>query len=164
MGNGGSLMPGARSVLPKHRTIKFRRGGSPSKAEKEHIAQFVLDQPTEITPRQVTALATSMRRSKEVIKSMIEQAKDNFQAGAERYVEIHKQAIEAALANGDSKSLHVATQGAQWAMENLSAEGVSIVGKRSEGGSGAGKIMIGIQIGGIRGQDSATVIDAEKLP
>lgn len=156
-------MPGgARSVLPKHRHQVFKRRGSVSPTEKQFVAQFVQDQPTAITPRQVTALASTMRRSKELVKRMIEEAKDNFQGAAKRYVEIHKEAIEAALANGDSKSLHVAVQGSQWAMENLSAEGVSIVGKKAEEGSGAGKILIGIQIGGIRKDEAtATIVEGE---
>ena len=156
---------GARSVLPKHRHQIFKRQGPVSTTEKQFIAQFVQDQPAEITPKQVTALASTMRRSKDLVRQMIEEAKDNFQGAAKRYVEIHKEAIEAALLNGDSKSLHVAVQGSQWAMENLSAEGVSIVSKKQDGGSGAGKIMIGIQIGGMRADQpvEAKVVEAETV-
>lgn len=157
-------MPNARSVLPKKVKRVFRRRGSPSQVEKEFVAQFVQDQPAEITKSQTYTLARTMRRSPALVKQMIEQAKENFQSAAEHYVDVHKKAIDAALANGDPKSLHVAVQGAQWAMENLQAEGVSIVGKKTDGGSGAGKIMIGIQIGGIRQDEAkATVVEGETV-
>lgn len=158
------MSKGARSVLPKHRPKVFKRRGPVSQTEKEFVAQFVQDQPTAITPAQITALSTTMRRSKEQIKTMIEQAKDNFQGAAEYYVDVHKRAVDAALENGDAKSLHVAVQGAQWAMENLSAEGVSILNKKQDSGPGAGKIMIGIQIGGIRQEEvKAGIIEGEKV-
>jgi hypothetical protein len=157
-------MPGSRSVLPKYKHKPLKRKGSVTKAEKALVAAFVQDLPAEITPSQTTALARTLRRSKEATLAMIEEAKENFQSSAHRYVEIHKQAVEAALANGDSKSLQVAVDGAQWALENLSAEGVSIVGKKQEQVSQAGKIMIGINIGGIRQDDAkVAVIDAEKI-
>ena len=156
---------GARSVIPRKVHKIFKRRGPVTPTEKEFVAQFVQDQPCEITPKQVTALASTLRRSKELVKQMIEEAKDNFQGAAKRYVEIHKEAIEAALENGDAKSLHVAVQGSQWAMENLSAEGVSIVNKKQESGSGAGRIAIGIQIGGMRVDQpvEAKVVEAETI-
>lgn len=156
-------MPSARSVLPQYRKPSNKRKGKPTEPEKALVAQFILDQPAEITTKQVNGLARTLRRTKDTVLKMIEEARDDFQDGAKRYVEVHKQAIEAALANGDAKSLHVAVQGAQWAMENLTAEGVSIIEKKQDTGSKGGKLMIGIQIGGIRKDEAATVIEAEKL-
>jgi hypothetical protein len=158
-------MPGARSVLPKPRPFKpLKRKGKATEAEKALVAQFVLDQPAAITPSQTTALARTLRRSKEATIALIEQAKENFQSDAERYVVIHKEAVEKALANGDSKSLQVAVQGSEWALENLQAEGVSIVGKKQEVGSQAGKIMIGINIGGIRKSEETVDAVAVEVP
>jgi len=136
--------------------------------EKALVAQFVQDLPAPPTLSQVHALARTLRRSKEAVLALIEQAKDNFQANADHYVTVHKQAVDAALANGDAKSLDVAVRGSQWALENLSSEGVSIVGKKSEVGSGAGRILIGIQIGGMRQEevvkDAKVVVEGEDVP
>ena len=147
-------MPPTHAILDKPRKKIFtKRQGSPTKAEKELVAQFVMDQPGGITPRQTTSLARVLRRSKELTKQMIEDARENFVESAGRYVDIHKQATEAALANGDAKSLEVAVRGSQWALENLSEEGVRIVDKASSESTGT-KIMVGIQVGGIQHPDT----------
>ena len=138
-----------------------KRRDKPTDTEKALIAQVVADQPGGILPSQVTALATALRRPKELTKQLVEEAKENFVASAGRYVDIHKEATEAALANGDSKSLEVAVRGSQWALENLSAEGVRIVDKVSTESTGP-KIMIGIKLGGMTDAVVATKID--KLP
>ena len=131
----------------KPRKVFGKKRGTPSTFEKEFVAQFVRDQPQEITPRQLTALANTIRRPKETVKRMIEDAKDTFVENVGRYVEIHKQATEKALENGDAKSLEVATRAAAWAIENTSAEGVRLVDKPEKGHEGT-KIQIGVKIGG----------------
>jgi hypothetical protein len=145
----------------------FRRHGKPSKVEKEFVAQFVQDQPAEITPKQVSALARTMRRSREVIRGMIDDAKENFVSNAERYVEIHKEAVEEALAGGTVAGLEAAIKGSQWAMENLSAEGARIVdGNKNSGGNGGGtKIMIGVNLGGLNKNrdESVTAVATEVI-
>lgn len=162
-------MPGARDMarplVPKARKRVFKRHGPVSQTEKEFVAQYVQDLPAPVTNAQTNALARTMRRSKEAVKTMIEEAKENFQSNAEFYVNAHKQAITSALADGDPKALDAAIRGSQWAMENLGAEGVSIVNKKQQDtGSGAGKVLIGIKIGGMRADSPATVVEATQIP
>ena len=161
-------MPGARSVLPKRYPRKHKRIGAISKEEKALVADVLANTPGELSTGQVTALATTLRRSKEAVKALIEDAKENFQSKAKRYSEIHIEAAEKALEAGTEKSLAVAVSASQWAMENLSAEGVSIVGKKQDNAPQGGKIMIGIQIGGLKGEPApitptTAIIDAEKI-
>ena len=141
-----AVLASSRSVLkpnPGQKLRPLKRMGVPTKADKALVAQVVLDQPAEITPAQITGLAKTLRRSKDAIKQMIEEARENFVAGAERYVEIHREATEAALADGDNEQ---ALKGAQWALQNISAEGVRVVEKTVEASSGS-RIMIGIKLG-----------------
>src|SRR2546423_1165453 len=103
------------------RVFNTRRVGPLTKVEKALVDQFVADQPREITPEQVRALAKLLRRSPNTIRQCITQARDDFASHAHRYVEIHHEAVETALAKGDPKSLEVALRGSQWALENISA-------------------------------------------
>src|SRR5713101_7029821 len=107
----------ARSSPKLPRVFSTRRVGPLTKDEKALIGQFLADQPHEVTREQIKLLAKLMHRSPNTIRQCIEQARENFVASAGRYVEIHLAATEAALANGDPKSLEVAARGAQWAME-----------------------------------------------
>jgi hypothetical protein len=89
-----------------------------------------------------------MRRSREAVKGMIDEAKENFVASAGRYVDIHRQATEAALADGDNEQ---ALKGSQWALTNIGAEGSRIIDKQTEAPTGS-RIMIGINVGGLNKQ------------
>ncbi len=142
-------MPGARSVLPKDIKKTFYRRGAPSKAERAMVAQVVQDFPGELQNAQVTSLARTLKRTKEAVKEMILQAKENFVSEAESYVSIHKRVVETALENGDSKSLEVALKGSQWAIENIGSEGSRIIEAAKEGPQGM-KLLIGVNIGGLR--------------
>ncbi len=142
-------MPGARSVIAKHQKLKLYRRGAPSKAEKALVAQVVQDFPGELGPSQVNALAKTIKRTKEAVKEMILQAKENFVSEAESYVALHKKVVEAAYANGDAKSLDVAAKGAQWAIENIGAEGTRIIEAAKTVPQGM-KLLIGVNIGGLR--------------
>lgn len=134
---------------PRKPRLLKRANAKISLEEKNLVAQFVMDQPREIAPQQINALATVLRRPKETVKAMVEQARENFVASAEYYVEAHKRAVDTALTNGDSKSLEVAVRGSQWAMENMSIEGTRIV-EKAVADAGGTKIMIGVQIGGLK--------------
>jgi len=151
--------PPRRKVFASVRTV---RAGSPTNTEKEMVAQFVQDQPREVTERQVAALATVLRRSKEVVRRMVEEARENFVASAQDYVAMHKQAVQSALANGDAKSLEVVVKGTQWAMENLQAEGVRIIDKAASEGASGPRIMIGVQVGGKNDQAPAITVTEAK--
>ena len=137
-----------------------RRSGKTTDAEQALVTQFLADQKREITEAQVGSLARLMRRSMDAIRTMIERARENFQTHGEFYVAAHKQAVEAALTaedrfgNPNSHALDAAMRGSQWAMENLSAEGVRIVEplKAATGPTGP-RILVGIQIGGLKEKD-----------
>ena len=128
-----------------HKPRRSRRAGSTTKAEKELVARVVLDQPREVSPRQIHGLAIALRRPKEVIRALVEEAKEHFVANASDYVRIHKQATDQALENGEND---IAAKAAQWAMEHLSAEGVRIVEPKADQAAG-NRIQIGIKLGGI---------------
>lgn len=120
----------------------------PRPAERDLIAALVLEQPSGLDDRQIRNLSLAMRRTKDDIKAIIEDARDTFAGHAGRYVEIHKQSAEKALKKGDAKSLEVAARSAQWAIERMSADGVRIVDK-PEVQAGGAKILVGIRVGGI---------------
>lgn len=110
----------------------------------------VMDQPGELKPSQINGLAKALRRSKDAVKSMIEDAQEKFRANADFYVETHKAATQAALNMGSVAGLEVATKSSQWAMERISGEGARIVEKAgAEAGPAGPRVMIGIRVGGI---------------
>ncbi len=142
-------MSSARGTLrPSKKPSPYKRQGKPSKAEKALVAEFVSDQKTEITPAQTTALAKVLRRSKDVTKSLIEDAKDALIDNTKRYVTIHMQATEAALEDGSPKALDVATKAAQWALENIGESGTKVVEAATKADAGP-RVLVGIRIGGM---------------
>jgi hypothetical protein len=161
---------GARHLINKSATFeptvppkvfnRKRTGGSVTNAEKSLVAQFVADQPSEITTRQVNALGRLMRRTPDAIRKLIEEARENFQSNADFYVKAHKQAVETALdatdrfGNPDPKALDAAIRGSQWALENVSAEGVRVVDKAKTEGPTGPRILVGINVGGLNTSQS----------
>lgn len=135
----------ASKTPPKQRKVFNKRPGQPTAVEKDFVAQLVADQPAEMTNSQVNALARTLRRTKETTRNLIEEAKNRLIDRSSRYADIHIQATEAALADGDNEQ---ALKGSQWALTNISGEGARIVEKAVEAPTGA-KIMIGIRLGGI---------------
>jgi len=144
----------------------YKRTGSLTVAEKNLVAAVALDQPGEMKPAQVNALATALRRSKDAVRSMIEDAKAQFQGNAGRYVEIHKAATEAALVQGSVAGLEVAQKGAQWALERVSGEGTRVIDKAAaESGPVGPRVMIGIKVGGTDTNKAAAVdVTAVEVP
>ena len=129
----------------------FKRSGAISDAEKNLVSQFVLDQPGELKPTQVTALAKTLNRSKDAVTKMIQEAREHFLEGANRYIEIHRCAVEDALAEGSPKGLEQARLGAEWAIEKMSSGGVRIIEAPEKAGAATGvQIMVGVRIGGLK--------------
>ena len=59
----------------------------------------------------------------------------------------------------DSRTVvEVAVRGERWAMENISAEGVRIIGKVNNQSTGV-KVFVGVRVGGLR--DPAVAANAE---
>jgi hypothetical protein len=130
---------------PKLRRKQKKRKGPVSKVEKALVAHVIQDTPGIITTAQERGLATALRRPKEVIKEMIDEAREKFVKSSLRYVEIHKSATENALADGDNEQ---ALKGSQWALTNISAEGARIIDKQNTE-TNTPKVLIGIRVGGV---------------
>lgn len=131
------------------------RYGPPTDAEHALVAAVVADQPATITPAQTKALGTVLRRTESAVEKMINKAREKFVLSAEQYVDLHKKATEKALAKGD---LMVATKAAQWALANMSAEGVRVVDKPSADVGGS-RINIGIRVGGVDAPMDAITVE-----
>lgn len=149
--------------VPYKKRATKRLGGT-TQAEANLVAALVADQPREMTNQQVSSLAKVLRRSKDTTKALIEDARADFASKAPRYVEIHAQATEQALANGDAKSLEVAAKASQWAIAAMSQDGIRVVEKAEAGPTGM-RIMVGVSMGGVRDQPAEVlmpVITVEK--
>ncbi len=158
-------MAGARSILtaPPYRTpfghrmseyARRPRGAAHRKALQlkatTDIVQSLVDRKRGlVTVKEVSALAKVTGTTKLDILRIVETAKETFSQSALDYVNLHKQATELAVANGDAKSLDVATRAAQWAIEKISHDGVRVIDKDAKTeGSGGTKVLIGITLGG----------------
>lgn len=138
-----------------------RRWQKAREQQQAIVTQVVQQQGGDLGERQVTSLARTLKRSREQIVAMVQQAREELANNAVDYVNIHKMAVESALANGDAKSLEVAVKGSQWAMSNLSLEGQRVVDRQTGDGGGSGtQIIIGIKIGGKKDE----VIEAIAVP
>lgn len=158
-------MPGARPSAFKDDTAKpkpvrpariFKRRGGLSDAEKDIVTQIVQDQPREMSPARVNALAKGLGRSRAAIQNVVTQARERFIEQADRYVDIHRDATEAALAEGDNRT---AQAGAQWYLENVAGEGVRIIDKSKEEAPKGTRIMIGISLGGTTTSDASKALE-----
>jgi ribosomal protein S9 len=142
---------------PKLKGKQYKRRTNITPAEKALIAQVVQESPFAVPDAQIGSLARGLRRKKEDIKKMIEEARENFVTSAQRYVEIHKAATEQALEKGDSEQ---ALKGSQWALTNISAEGARIVDKVNNE-TNTPKVLVGIRIGGVSSNAPAITVDSE---
>lgn len=116
--------------------------------EKRLVKQYVAEMPGGVSVREATSLAKALNRPKEMIIAAIEEARNKFILRASRYVDIHMQAAEQAIEDGDNET---AGKLSQWAIENISGEGKRIVNKQVETGTGA-KVFVGIKLGGVNEQ------------
>lgn len=145
-------MSSARSLIdhsPTKPPRVFKRSGAMTKVEKDFVAQFVQDQPTEITRSQVTSLAKTMRRSKEAVQELISGVQEKLLTRLDRYADIHFEATEEALALGTDKSLSIATKASEWAISNIGRGGVRAIDKVATPQAQGTQIIIGVKIGGL---------------
>lgn len=120
-----------------------------AEARKVVEATMLAKGSADLTMRETAGIASTVHISKERLKEIIIQARETFLQAAPLYVQGHLDAMNQALANGDPKSLEVATRAAQWGMENLGFEGERIVDKEKTAPSDGGPtIFIGIKLGG----------------
>lgn len=162
-------MAGARSILtaPPYQTpgqrkmaeLRALKGSATTRKAQQktlqlqttaNIVQSLVDRKKGlVTVKEVTALAQVTGTPKLDILRLIEEAKEKFSGAAVEYVDLHKQATQMALANGDAKSLEVATRAAQWAIEKIAHDGKRVIEKEQAAvGSSGTKILIGINLGG----------------
>jgi hypothetical protein len=146
---------------PKRRRKLPKRTGIITKVEKDLIARVVADQSSEMTERQINALAVVTRRSKALVKKAVEEAHETFVDRSKRYVDIHLQAVEAGLNRGTDKGLEVAQKGSQWAIENISEQGARVIEKQAKDDNAGARIMIGVKIGGIDEAKTAIAVKAQ---
>jgi hypothetical protein len=163
-------MAGARGILkaPPYQTpAQTKMAGLRAKRASlklqttTNIVQNLIDRKNGlVTRRDISALVQVTGTPRDLILPIIEEAKTKFSGAAVDYVDMHKQATQMALANGDAKSLDVATRAAQWAIEKIEHKGQRLISKEAkvEGVSGT-KIMIGISLGG----KNPTYLDAETI-
>lgn len=145
---GQIKMAGLRARVGK--TPKAAARASAKLATATAVVQQLVDRKRGIvTVKDVTALAKVTGEPALVILGIVEQAKQTFSDAALDYVNIHKQATKDALANGDAKSLAVATAASQWAIEKIEHAGKRIISKEQavQGPTGT-RILIGISLGG----------------
>ncbi len=141
----------AEAAAAKKPTKVFGRMGRSTAGEREFVAQFVQDMPGPITERQISALATTMRRDKATVRGWIEEAAEAFQENARFYIDAHRKATEDALVSDTMAGKDIAIKASQWAIENLSGGGARIVEKAASGAPTGTKIMVGVKIGGMNG-------------
>jgi hypothetical protein len=137
---------------PKLPRVFNKRVGPLTKDEKGLVYQFLADQPHEVRSEDIKLLARLMHRQPNTIRLCITLARQNFASNALRYVEIHREATEKALAAGDYDT---AAKACQWAMENISLEGERIVDKYTSANV-APKVYVGVCFGGMRVPSDAT--------
>lgn len=125
-----------------------KRAGAPSQVEKDFVAQFVADQPGGLTTRQENALATALRRPRDTVRKMLDEAREIVAGNTVRYANIHLQAAEDALASDSMMGKEVAGKLAQWALTNASLDGKRVIDKAASENTGT-KIIVGVKIGGV---------------
>lgn len=120
--------------------------GKASAEEKALVAHVVGTVGGELVPAQITALATTMKRTPAMIKQLVADARGTFVGRAQDYVNAHFEAMKQALENKDPKSLAVAVKAAEWAIANINGDGSRVVDKANNEPQGQ-KIFIGIKMG-----------------
>lgn len=132
--------------------VVFRkRSGRKKMTESQAIEKVVAMNLGKVSSTEVTTLAQKLHRREDTMKRWVQDAKEKFLKNASRYVEIHHQAVEDALAAGseDPKYLEVATRGAQWAIERLRVGNEGVVEQEKTGPSEGLKVLIGVKVGGL---------------
>jgi len=95
-------------------------------------------------------MARMLRRSPEVVKELIQDARVTFAKRAPRYVDIHLRATEKALASGTAAGLDTALKASQWAMERIAADGARVIDPPKASASSGMRVIVGVAVGGIK--------------
>jgi len=156
-----------RAARPKRRVGRppKKRAGPLTTSEKTIIAQVVADAPaTLMDAAAIERTAHLMRRDPRTVAHYIVAAREQFQANARRYVEIHQQVADAALKDGSDRALDVARKASEFAMQHASAKDKSGKVERiieSQQTVDVPRVQIGVVLGGLPTARPAAIIDAE---
>ena len=162
---------GARAILTKKNDrnpdmdlLTQRRWDLKNERQQAIVTQTVQEAGGDLTRHETAALAHTLHRSKDVVREMVEKARETLAKRAVDYVDYHQQAVEQALANGDPKALEVAARASQWALEHISFDGKRVVDKATGAEGGGTKIMIGIQLGGQNPDQAPPIVVENSTP
>lgn len=136
------------TLQPDGKIRHYKRTGPVTPEEKLVVAHFIAAQKQELSAAQERGLAQTLNRSTDMVKRIIDEAKLTFVERAGRYVDLHMETVETALANGDAKSLEVARRGSEWAIEHASMDGHRVVEAEKVAADTGVKIVVGVQVGG----------------
>jgi hypothetical protein len=142
---------------------RAKRRGPLTQAEKNVVAMALMESPHAPGPPEINALAKGLRRKPDEIRSMMEEAREQFAVNAKSYVKKHLEVVTKAAECDDPKGWDVAQKGAAWAIEHMSAEGVRITEKEKAPEPKGATLMIGFNIGGIRKPVPVIEAVAEKV-
>lgn len=137
---------------------RYRSGTSLTEGENRIIKQVVAEVPGGLMPQEQQALATALRRPKELVIAAIDEAYEKLAGRSVQYVDLHYKAAEQAIAEGDNET---AGKLAQWAIEHIGSGSHRIV-EKSVAPEATSRVIIGVQIGGVKTPIVPTVIDAER--
>jgi hypothetical protein len=139
-----------RSAKQRRARVVPRTGGRLTKTERAIIAHVVQDTPGEMTREQVQSTAMMLRRNPRTVVQAIREAREELQQRAGKYIAIHLEAAEQALASGDYDT---ARKAAEYILDRLSARDESgrierIIDKEDDQRQ-LPEIKIGIALGGL---------------
>lgn len=159
------LPPRYFGSAPKSRIVPEyprRKGGMPNKSEQTIIDHIAKQPEHQVTPAILESAAIIVHKSPETLARHVIAARQRLTEHAEKYVDLHMQSADAALANGEYGE---ARKAAEWALEKISVGSRRIVDAPSTAQSTAPVIRIGIALGGISNNSRpADVIDADVEP
>jgi hypothetical protein len=139
-----------RPRKPKPITPDPPRTGRLTATEKSIITGLIADTPGDITPTQVESLAITLRREPDTIADAVAAARVKLQENLGRYVDIHREAAELALATDDPD---VARKAAEFMIEKVSARRkdgkVERLIEAAASEPNGPRIQIGIALGGV---------------
>jgi len=133
-----------------------RRIGPVTTAEQDIVDRLVADHPRDLSPTQVKALAATLRRRPDVVRTCIARAKARLVSNADRYAEAHMDAVDGAI---KKKDFETAGKLSQWALEKIGDGGERIV-EASQAVPVNPRIFIGLKLGGLALPAGAT-LDAD---
>lgn len=157
----------AGSAKQVHRDVRRRHAhpGKPGPKSLATTAQLVEAAVTQMDATPAPDIAKTIpgvSTGGEAVRVVIGRAREALGRNAEFYVNAHREAIEAAIVNGDAKSLAVAAGASQWAIQRI-AEGDKRIVDPDKMEPAAPALNIGIAIGGVPQSVQAALPSADDV-